>query len=92
MDSNLINREEWDSLKADPRFRKYRHYLALWHEHIKDQWAEGGISGEVENACAYGKAQLLKDQTELDYDDIREFFITAELMKEKEEDGTSESE
>ena len=90
MDSKLINKEEWDSLVADPRFRKYRHYLGLWLEHIKNSWAEGQIVGELENSCAFGKAQLLKDQTDMSYEDIRAFFITAELIKEKEEDGNSD--
>ena len=89
MDSKLINRAEWDSLKADPRFRKYRTYLALWHEYIKDQWSEGIFLDEKANIEAWAKSQLLKDQRDLDYDDIRDFFITAELIKDTEEDDDS---
>ena len=79
-----------DSLELDPRFRKYKHYLELWREHIKDQWAEGEISGEIENACAFGKAQLLKDQVSLNYADIREFFVSTGKIKEKAEDGPTD--
>ena len=75
---------------ADPRFRKYRHYLALWLEHVKDQWAEGEISSEIENACAYGKAQLLKDQVALEYDDIRNFFIETGAITETDKDESED--
>ena len=52
---------------------------------------EGEISSERENACNYGKAQLLKDQVAMDYEDIHGFFIESGLMKEKEEDGGTET-
>lgn len=55
-------------------------------EHIKNQWADGQIRGDVDNAEAHGKTQLLKDMVALDYDDIRTFFIEAEHIKEREED------
>ena len=75
---------------ADPRFRKYREYQRLWLEYIKDQWADGQISGEIENADASGKCQLLKDMVALDYEAIREFFIEAGHIKEKEEDESED--
>jgi hypothetical protein len=78
----LINRAEWDSLKADPRFSKYREYQRLFLEFIKDQWADGNFLEELENAEASGKAQLLRDMVALDYDDIRKFFIEAGHIKE----------
>lgn len=88
MDSKLINRAEWDSLKGHPGFRKYRAYQGLFLEYLKDQWADGLIAGEVENAEASGKAQLLKDMVALDYDDIRKFFIEAGHIKETQENGS----
>ena len=78
----LINRAEWESLVADPRFHKYRDYLKLWLEHIKDKWADGEIQGDLANADAAGKTQFLKDQIELDYDDIRSFFVETGSMKD----------
>lgn len=85
MDSKIINKEEWDSLKADPRFRKYRHYLVLWLEFVKDQWADGQILGEIANADASGKCQLLKDQIAMDYEDIKDFLIEAGYIKAPQE-------
>ena len=83
MDSKLINKEEWVSLRADPRFKKYQEYQRLWLEYIKDQWADGMISGELANADASGKCQMLKDMVELNYEAIRSFFIEAGHIKEK---------
>jgi hypothetical protein len=54
----------------------YREYLRLWLEHIKDQWADGKIVGELENAEASGKAQFLKDLIDIDYEDMSEFYIS----------------
>ena len=67
-----------------PEFRAYREYQRLFLEFIKDQWADGQISGELANADAAGKCQLLKDQVALDYEDIRTFFIESGHIKEKE--------
>ena len=92
MDSKLINRAEWDSLAANPVFRKYREFQRLWLEFIKDQWADGQITGELENADAAGKCQLLKDQVALDYDDIRKFFIEAGHIKETASDENTDDE
>ena len=60
----------------------YREYLKLWLEHIKDQWANGEIIGDLENAEASGKAQFLKDLIDIDYDDMREFYIGIGSMKD----------
>ena len=86
----LINRAEWESLVADPRFHKYRDYLKLWLEHIKDRWADGEIVGELENADAAGKTQFLKDQIDLDYEDIRRFFVETGSMKDGEDINTED--
>jgi hypothetical protein len=87
MDSKLLNRADLDLLKGIPEFRKYQHYQALWLEYLKDQWAEGAISDQLELASASGKAQLLKDMVGLDYDDVYSFFVNAGHIKETEEDG-----
>ena len=84
----LMNRAEWESLVADPRFSKYRDYLKLWLEHIKDKWANGEIQGELENADAAGKTQFLKDQIDLKYEDMSQFYIAIGRIK----DGNSNSE
>ena len=92
MDSKLIYEEEWDSLLVDPRFRKYRHYLELWLEHVKDNWADGLITGELANADAAGKTQFLKDQIGLEYEDIHEFFVGVGHVKEAEETEDADTE
>ena len=66
----------------------YRDYLRLWLEHIKDKWANGEIVGDIANADAAGKTQLLKDQISLDYEDMRQFFVAIGRMK----DGNSHTE
>jgi hypothetical protein len=71
---------------ADPRYRKYQQYLKLWLESLKDQWADGQFATEQQNTEAWAKAQFLKDLSEQDYDSIRNFFLSRELIKESEQD------
>ena len=82
---DLINRAEWESLKADPRDSKYRAYLALWLEELKTKWVDGEFTDPIENAIAIGKAQQLMDQINLNYDDIHSFFIAIGVKKENEQ-------
>ena len=68
-----------------PEFRQYQHYQHLWLEFLKDQWANGEVTGELALADASGKAQLLKDLVGLEYEDIYGFFVNAGYVKETEE-------
>lgn len=65
--------EDW---QAHPVTQAYKQFLLKWADNLKDQWLAGNFHGDdpqvsfAANAQAIGKASLLIELTEVDYDEF----------------------
>lgn len=89
MPDNLLNKEEWGSLRSLPAFKKYQSYLRMRLSDLQEAWAAGMFPDNFEALRAQAEAENLRHLVNLDYADIDEFYVGTERKKDDDSD-TSE--
>lgn len=84
----LMDQEGWQSLSHSDNFKKYRAYLQMRLDDLKEGWSAGRFYGEDE-ARAQAEAEELRHEINLTYDDLSEFYISTGRKKESEDDSNS---